>query len=116
MTARIVGRLRVPSRGQPTLKVGHSEEQKITNLFFFTSTDRSCALDLKSEKWLVIRDRGVEVACPMITEKNTGDKMNTQRAETMPAHTKIRQTEDKYTSAENTVLGLPRAPWFLLSL
>ena len=87
------------------IKAGHSVEQEIISLFF-----------LKSEKWSVIRDKGVEVACPVITEKNTGDKMNTQRAETMPAHTKIRQTEDKYTSAENTVLGLPRAPWFLLSL
>ena len=53
------------------------------SLSFFTNNDRFCALDLKSEKWSVIRDKGVEVACPMITEKNTGDKMNTQRAETM---------------------------------
>ena len=53
------------------------------SLGFFTNNDRFCALDLKSEKWSVIRDKGAEVACPMITEKNTGDKINTQRAETM---------------------------------
>ena len=67
-------------------------EQKIISLFFFTNTDRFRALDLKSEKWPVIRDNGVEVACPMITEKNTGDKMNTQRAKTMPhSHTHDKQ-------------------------
>ena len=57
----------VPSEGQPTWKVGHSALQKVINLFFFTSTDRFCALDLKSEKWSVLRDNGVEVSCPMIT-------------------------------------------------
>ena len=46
----------------------------------------------------------------MITEKNTGDKMNTQRAETMPALTQTRQTDNKYTLAENTALGLPGPP------
>ena len=91
-------------------------EQKIISLFFFTNTDRFRALDLKSEKWSVIRDKGVEVACPMITEKNTGDKMNTQRAETVPALTQTRQTDNKYTSAENTALGLPGPPRNFLSL
>ena len=85
-------------------------EQKIISLFFFTNTDRFRALDLKSEKWSVIRDKGVEVACPMITEKNTGDKMNTQRAETMPVLTQTQQTDNKYTSAENTALGLLGPP------
>ena len=85
-------------------------EQKIISLFFFTNTDRFRALDLKSEKWSVIRDKGVEVACPMITEKNTGDKMNTQRAETMLALTQTRQTDNKYTSAKNTALGLLGPP------
>ena len=66
-------------------------EQKIISLFFFINTDRFCALDLKSEKWSVIRDKGVEVACPMITEKNIGDQMNTQRSETMPALTQTQQ-------------------------
>ena len=79
-------------------------------MFFFTNTDRFRALDLKSEKWPVIRDNGVEVACPMITETNTGDKMNTQRAETMPTLTQTRQTNNKHTSAENTALGLPGPP------
>ena len=64
------------------------------SLGFFTNNDRICGLDLKSGKWSVIRDKGVEVACPMITEKNTGDKMNTQRAETMPALTQTRQTDN----------------------
>ena len=81
---------------------------------FFTNTDRFRALDLKSEKWSVIRDKGVEVACPMITEKNTGDKMNTQRAETMPALTQTRQTDNKYISAENIALGLLGHPLKLL--
>ena len=81
------------------IKAGHSAEQEIISLFF-----------LKSEKWPVIRDKGVEVACPMITEKNTGDKMNTQRSETMLALTQTRQTDNKYTSAENTALGLPGPP------
>ena len=85
-------------------------EQKIISLFFFTNTDRFRALDLKSEKWLVIRDKGVEVACPMITEKNTGDKMNAQRAETMPALTQTQQKDNKYTLAENTALCLPGPP------
>ena len=80
------------------------------SLGFFTNNDRICVLDLKSEKWSVIRDKGAEVACPMITEKNTGDKMNMQRAETMPALTQTRQTDNKYTSAENTALGLPGPP------
>ena len=46
----------------------------------------------------------------MITEKNTGDKMKTQRAKTMPALTQTRQTDNEYTSAENTALGLPGHP------
>ena len=84
LTARIVGRLKVPSCGQLTSKAGHSAEQKVTNLLFFTSNDRVCALDLKSEKWLVIRDKGVEVVCPMITEKYTGSQQSTQRATQTP--------------------------------
>ena len=80
------------------------------SLSFFTNNDRFCVLDLKSEKWSVIRDKGAEVACPMITEKNTGDKMNMQRAETMPALTQTQQTDNKYTSAKNTALGLPGPP------
>ena len=103
---------KVPSEGQPTWKVGHSVLQKVINLFFFTSTDRFCALDLKSEKRSVIRDKGVEVVCPMITEKNTGDQMSTQRAETVPALTQTQQTDNKCTSAKNTGLGLPRPPFF----
>ena len=95
-----VPKSKVPSEGQPTWKVSHSALQKVINLFFFTSSDRFCALDLKSEKWSVLRDKGVEVACPMITEKNTGDKKNTQRAETMLALTQTRQTDNKYTLAE----------------
>ena len=59
------------------IKAGHSAEQEIISLFFFINSDRFRALDLKSEKWSVIRDKGVEVACPLITEKNTGDKMDT---------------------------------------
>ena len=50
----------------------------------------------------------------MITEKNTGDKMNTQRAETMPALTQTRQTDNRYTSAKNTALGLPGPPFLTL--
>ena len=90
--------------------------KKFINLFFFTSTDRFCALDLKSEKRSVIRDKGVEVVCPMITEKNTGDQMSTQRAETVPALTQTQQTDNKCTSAKNTVLGLPGPPFFNLFL
>ena len=84
LTARIVGRLKVPSCGQLTSKAGHSAEQKVTNLLFFTSNDRFFALDLKSEKWLIIRDKGVEVVCPMITEKYTGSQQGTQRATQTP--------------------------------
>ena len=36
--------------------------------------------------------------------------MNTQRAVTMPAHTKMRLTEERQTSAKDTVLGLPGPP------
>ena len=35
---------------------------------------------MKSEKWLIIRDKGVEVVCPMITEKYTGSQQSTQTA------------------------------------
>ena len=111
-----VPKSKVPSEGQPTWKVGHSALQKVINLFFFTSTDRFCALDLKSEKWSVIRDKGVEVVCPMITEKNTGDQMSTQRAETVPALTQTQQTDNKCTSAKSTGLGLPGPPFCNLFL
>ena len=70
--------------GQLTSKAGHLAEQKVTNLLFFTSNDRFCALDLKSEKWLIIRDKGVEVVCSMITEKYTGSQQSTQRATQAP--------------------------------
>ena len=82
LTARIVGRLKVPSCGQLTSKAGHSAE--VTNLLFFTSNDRFCALDLKSEKRLIIRDKGAEVVCPMITEKYTGSQQSTQTATQTP--------------------------------
>ena len=74
----------MPSCGQLTSKAGHSAEQTVTNLLFSTSNDRFCALDLKSEKWLIIRDKGVEVVCPMITEKYTGSQQSTQRATQTP--------------------------------
>ena len=74
----------MPSCGQLTSKAGHSAEQKVTNLLFFTSNDRFCALDWKSEKWLIIRDKGVEVVCPVITEKYTGSQQSTQRATQTP--------------------------------
>ena len=111
-----VPKSKVLSEGQPTWKVGHCALQKVINLFFFTSTDRFCALDLKSEKWSVLRDKGVEVVCPMITEKNTGDQMSTQRAETVPALTQTQQTDNKCTSAKSTGLGLPGPPFFNLFL
>ena len=60
LTARMVGRLKVPSGGHLTLREGHLEEQKVINLLFFTNNDKFCALDLKSEKWLVMMDNGVE--------------------------------------------------------
>ena len=66
----------MPSCGQLT--------SKVTNLLFFTSNDRFCALDLKSEKWLIIRDKGVEVVCPMITEKYTRNQQSTQTAMQTP--------------------------------
>ena len=113
LTTQIVGRLKVPSCGQPTSKAGHSAEQKVTNLLFFTSNDRFCALDLKSEKWLVIRDKGVEVVCPMITEKYTGSQKSTQRAKMEPALTQSqqRQTDNKCKVAtNNTTLGLLEFP------
>ena len=34
--------------------------------------------------WLIIRDKGVEVVCPMITEKYTGSQQSTQRATQTP--------------------------------
>ena len=42
--------------------------------------------------------------------------MNTQRAKTMQALTQTRQTDNKYTSAENTALGLLGPPRNFLSL
>ena len=39
---------------------------------------------MKSEKWLIIRDKRVEVVCPMITEKYTGSQQSTQRATQTP--------------------------------
>ena len=74
----------MPSCGQLTSKAGHSAEQKVTNLLFFMNNGRFCTLDLKSEKWLIIRDKGEEVVCPMITEKYTGSQQSTQRATQTP--------------------------------
>ena len=90
----------MPSCGQLTSKAGHSAEQKVTNLLFFTSNDRFCALDLKSEKWLIIRDKGVEVVCPMITEKYTGSQKSTQRAKMVPALTQTQQIDKQTTNAK----------------
>ena len=89
----------MPSCGQPTSKAGHSAEQKVTKLLFFISNDRFCTLDLKSEKWLVIRDKGVEVVCPMITEKYTGSQKSTQRAKMVPALTQTQQIDKQITNA-----------------
>ena len=90
----------MPSCGQPTSKAGHSAEQKVTKLLFFISNDRFCALDLKSEKWLVIRDKGVEVVCPMITEKYTESQKSTQRAKMVPALTQTQQIDKQTTNAK----------------
>ena len=48
LTVEITVRSSVPSGGQPTLHIGHSEEQNILHRFFLTSTDRLCALFLIS--------------------------------------------------------------------
>lgn len=50
--AEITVRSSVPSGGQPTLYVGHSEEQKVLQGPFLTSTDRLHALVLISVQWL----------------------------------------------------------------
>lgn len=57
----------MPSRGHPTLKVGHSEEQRVTHFFFRISTDWLFARSLTSLQWLRVRLKGVVTVCPIIS-------------------------------------------------
>ena len=102
LIAWIIWGLKVPSCGHPTSKVGHSAEQNVTSLLFFTSNERFRALDLKSEKWSVIRDSGVEVDCPMGTENTHND--NKTLTQTVSAHrvTKMTQQTDSNSVSFST--------------
>ena len=61
---QIIGGWKVPSGGHPTWKVGHSAEQKVINLLFVTSSDRSYALALTFKKWSVTRESRVDFLAP----------------------------------------------------
>jgi hypothetical protein len=64
-TDLITCKLKVPVGGHPTPKVGHSEEQRATNLPFFTTTDRFSPLSLTSLQWLTRVFNGVDSVCPI---------------------------------------------------
>ena len=50
-TPRIKGRLKFPCEGQPTLKAGHLEEQKVCQGPFLTLKERLLALVITSVQW-----------------------------------------------------------------
>ena len=71
-TLRTVLKSKVPSGGQPTLKLGHSVLQKITIRDFLTSTLIVRALALTSLKWLVTKLSGEnpDWVCPIVSQSH----------------------------------------------
>ena len=79
-TTRIIEGWKVPSGGHPTWKVGHSAEQKVINLLFVTSSDRSYVLALISEKWSVMRESGVDSPCPIARVRRRSLRITTKKS------------------------------------
>lgn len=67
----------MPSDGQLTSKVGHSEVQKVCQLI---STDKLCALVLTSVQWSRVKLRGVVTVCPIVkVTSNSKQRLKTHR-------------------------------------
>lgn len=64
-TALINCKSKVPKGDHPTPIVGHLEEQRATNLPFFTTTDKFSPLSLTSLQWLTRMFNRVDSVCPM---------------------------------------------------
>jgi hypothetical protein len=88
-TALMVGRSNVPLAGQPTPKAGHSQEQKVSQGFFLTITDRFSPLALTSIQWSLVKDKGVDTVCP-ITKNTYKNKIVTEKKDTsISKHTRL---------------------------
>ena len=57
---------------------------------------------MKSDKWLIIRDKGVEVVCPMITKVHWEPTEHTKSI----TDTTNRQTDNKHKVATDKALNL----------
>ena len=62
---------KVPSSDHFTLKVGHSEAQKVCQGPFLISTERLWALDLTSVQWSKVKLRGVITVCSISWKTDT---------------------------------------------
>ena len=67
---------KVPSSDHFTLKVGHSEAQKVCQGPFLISTERLWALDLTSVQWSKVKLRGGRYS-PSSTTENTKQTQKT---------------------------------------
>ena len=80
LISKMMVKSKVPSGGQPTSNVGHSEEEKVCHGPFLISTDKLCALALTSAQWLKVRLRGVITVCPIVKVTNkTKQRLKTLR-------------------------------------
>lgn len=73
-----MSKLKVPSCGHPTSKVGHSAEQKVTQRLFLTSTDWLDAMRWTSPQCSRVRLKGVVTVCPIFLEtvQNNNEQTN----------------------------------------
>lgn len=78
--------------GHPTLKVGHLEERRVTNLPYFTTSDKFSLFSLTSLQWLTRMFNRVDSVCSMSknsvspSPKTQNDITNTYNTEKNNQH------------------------------
>lgn len=58
------------------------------------------AFVLKSEKWSIIKDRGVEEPCPMVKRTMAGPTRHSKSRHETPADKQMRDADEKHKSPE----------------
>ena len=83
---------KVPSSDHFTLKVGHSEAQKVCQGPFLISTERLWALDLTSVQWSKVKLRGVVTVRPVPRKTQNKHRKHTHTDKYLKTDTKNKYT------------------------
>ena len=111
-TALITSKFKVHTGGHPTPMVGHSEKQRVTNLPFFTTTDKFSPLSLISPQWLTRIFNRVDSVCP-VSQNNITLSLRTQpkiMSVQDQEHRKRQSIHTQFTPAMGTETSLYSSP------